>query len=53
MKHNSTESVVTTWGLTASGVMLSQIHQILGIVVLLASLAYTAWRWHRDIKNGR
>lgn len=51
MKHDSTEAVVTTWSLTASGVMLAQIHQILGIIVLLASLAYTAWRWHRDIKK--
>ncbi len=53
MKQDSTEAVVTTWSLTTGGVLIAQIHQILGIVVLLASLSYTMWRWHRDVKRNK
>jgi hypothetical protein len=53
VKADSTEAIATTWSLTAGGVLLAQLHAILGVVVLVSSLAYTIWRWHRDIKSGR
>jgi hypothetical protein len=53
VKADSTEAIATTWSLTAGGVLLAQLHAILGVVVLVSSLAYTIWRWHRDIKSGK
>lgn len=53
MKADSTDSVITTWGLTAGGMMIAQIHTILGIGVLILSASYTIWRWWRDIKKER
>lgn len=53
VKHDSTEAIATTWSLTAGGMLLAQLHAILGVVVLVASLSYTLWRWYRDIKTGK
>jgi hypothetical protein len=53
MRQESAEAVATTWSLTTGGVLLAQLHSILGLVVLVSSLAYTIWRWNRDIKSGR
>jgi hypothetical protein len=53
MKQESAEAVATTWSLTTGGVILAQLHAILGVIVLVSSLAYTIWRWNRDIKTGK
>jgi hypothetical protein len=53
MKHDSTEAVAASWGLTIGGLTLAQVHQIAGLFVMVVSLCYTLWRWSRDIKNGK
>lgn len=48
MTKESADSVVTSWGLTGTGLLLGYVHQALGLMVLIASLAYTLWKWRRD-----
>jgi hypothetical protein len=48
MTKESADSVITSWSLTGAGLLVSYAHQALGLMVLLASLAYTLWKWRRD-----
>lgn len=48
MTKESVDSVVTSWSLTGTGLLISYVHQALGLLVLVASLAYTLWKWRRD-----
>jgi hypothetical protein len=48
MTKESADSVITSWSLTGAGLLVSYAHQALGLLVLVASLAYTLWKWRRD-----
>ena len=48
MTKESADSVITSWSLTGAGLLVGYIHQVLGLAVLCASLAYTLWKWRRD-----
>ena len=48
MTKESVDSVVTSWSLTGTGLLISYIHQAFGLMVLVASLGYTLWKWRRD-----
>jgi hypothetical protein len=48
MTKESADSVITSWSLTGAGLLVGYVHQVLGLAVLLASLAYTLWKWRRD-----
>jgi hypothetical protein len=48
MTKESADSVITSWSLTGAGLLVGYIHQALGLLVLVASLAYTLWKWRRD-----
>jgi hypothetical protein len=48
MTKESADSVITSWSLTGAGLLVGYIHQVLGLAVLMASLAYTLWKWRRD-----
>ena len=48
MTKESADSVITSWSLTGAGLLVGYIHQIMGLAVLMASLAYTLWKWRRD-----
>ena len=48
MTKESADSVITSWSLTGAGLLVGYVHQVLGLLVLLASLAYTLWKWRRD-----
>jgi hypothetical protein len=48
MTKESADSVITSWSLTGAGLLVGYVHQIMGLAVLMASLAYTLWKWRRD-----
>jgi hypothetical protein len=48
MTKESADSVITSWSLTGSGILLGYVHQFAGLLVLFASLGYTLWKWRRD-----
>ena len=48
MTKESVDSVVTSWSLTGTGLLVSYVHQAFGLLVLVASLGYTLWKWRRD-----
>jgi hypothetical protein len=48
MTKESADSVITSWSLTGAGLLVGYIHQALGLLVLVASLSYTLWKWRRD-----
>ena len=48
MTKESVDSVVTSWSLTGTGLLISYVHQAFGLLVLVASLGYTLWKWRRD-----
>jgi hypothetical protein len=48
MTKESADSVITSWSLTGAGLLVGYVHQVLGLAVLMASLAYTLWKWRRD-----
>lgn len=48
MTKESADSVITSWSLTGAGLLVGYVHQVLGLAVLCASLAYTLWKWRRD-----
>jgi hypothetical protein len=48
MKNESAQHIVTTWSMTTASILIAQISQIIGLVAMVASLAYTIWRWRRD-----
>ena len=48
MTKESADSVITSWSLTGAGLLVAYVHQIMGLAVLMASLAYTLWKWRRD-----
>jgi hypothetical protein len=48
MKNESAQHVVATWSMTTASILIAQISQIVGLVAMVASLAYTIWRWRRD-----
>lgn len=48
MTRESADSVITSWSLTGAGLLVGYVHQIMGLAVLTASLAYTLWKWRRD-----
>ena len=48
MTKESADSVITSWSLTGTGLLVSYVHQALGLAVLVISLAYTLWKWRRD-----
>ncbi len=48
MTKESADSVITSWSLTGAGLLVGYVHQALGLLVLVASLAYTLWKWRRD-----
>jgi len=48
MTKESADSVITSWSLTGSGILLGYVHQVAGLLVLIASLGYTLWKWRRD-----
>ena len=48
MTRESADSVITSWSLTGAGLLVGYVHQVLGLLVLVASLAYTLWKWRRD-----
>ncbi len=43
MTKESADSVITSWSLTGAGLLVGYVHQALGLLVLVASLAYTLW----------
>jgi hypothetical protein len=48
MTKESADSIVTSWSLTGTGLLVSYVHQAFGLMVLVASLGYTLWKWRRD-----
>jgi len=48
MTKETADSVITSWSLTGAGLLVSYVHQVMGLLVLGASLAYTLWKWRRD-----
>ena len=48
MTKESADSVITSWSLTGAGLLVGYVHQIMGLAVLMASLAYTLWKWRWD-----
>jgi hypothetical protein len=53
MTKESADSVITSWSLTGAGLLVSYAHQMLGLAVLVTSLAYTLWKWRRDYKRDK
>jgi len=43
MTKESADSVITSWSLTGTGLLISYVHQAFGIAVLVTSLAYTLY----------
>jgi len=48
MKNESAQHIVATWSMTTASILIAQISQIVGLIAMIASLAYTIWRWRRD-----
>ena len=53
MTKESADSVITSWSLTGTGLLVSYVHQVFGLMVLVASLGYTLWKWRRDYKRDK
>jgi NhaP-type Na+/H+ or K+/H+ antiporter len=49
MKDESAQHIVATWSVTTASILIAQVSQIVGLIAMVASLAYTIWRWRRDI----
>ena len=47
------ESVVASWLGTGTGLIVSQLNEIVGLIALLLTATYTAFRFARDVRNER
>ena len=45
------DSVFASWFGTGTGLVISQLNEILGLCALILTIAYTAFRLVRDVRN--
>ena len=51
MKDTTAVEVAKPWLMTGGSFILANFSQVLGISAMILSIAYTSWKWYKDIKR--